>query len=280
MKIVFSDKCLAFHQEGHPESPQRVASSHEFLKGKFEFVPPGEIEESDIAAVHSQELIEQVRSGGFFDADSPSYQNIFSYAFLSAAAAVTAAEIALGGENAFSLMRPPGHHAGKNSLGGFCYFNNVAVATAAALTKVGRVAIIDFDCHHGNGTQDIFLGSENVLYASLHRSPLYPGTGLVSEANCLNYPLAGGTDEATYMQVFEKALGEVSRFVPDAIAVSAGFDTFKGDPLAGLGLELSTYETIGRSISQLAKPVFAVLEGGYARELKECIGCFLEGLSR
>ena len=279
MKVVFSDKCLEYSQAGHPESPERIRASYEYLKDEFEFVLPGEIEEADILLVHSQSLIDSVKIGRFYDADSPSLPDIFAYARLSAGAAVTASEIALKGDLSLSLLRPPGHHAGRDSLGGFCYFNNVAIAVAKALQKVNKAAIIDFDCHHGNGTQDIFLGKQNVLYVSLHQSPLYPGTGLKSEGNCLNFPLPAGTDEPAYMTAFNKAMEAVYRFAPDLVAVSAGFDTYKGDPLAGLRLEKSTYEKIGRAIRQLGKPAFAVLEGGYSDDLPECIHNFLKGLS-
>lgn len=279
MKIVFSNKCLEYSQAGHPESPERIRASYAYLKDKFEFVPPGEIEERDILLVHSQSLLDSVKIGRFYDGDSPNYPDIFAYARLSAGAAVTASEIALKGDLSLSLLRPPGHHAGRDFLGGFCYFNNVAIAVAKALQKVSKAAIIDFDCHHGNGTQDIFLGKQNVLYVSLHQSPLYPGTGLTSEGNCLNFPLPAGTDEPAYMTAFSKAIEAIYRFDPDLVAVSAGFDNYKGDPLAGLRLEISTYEKIGKAIRELGKPLFAVLEGGYSDDLPECICHFLNGLT-
>ncbi len=278
MKIVFSDKCLEYSQAGHPESPERVRAPYEYLKDKYEFVTPREIEEEDILLVHSQSLLECVKTGRFYDADSPSYPDIFLYAKLSAAAAITACKLALKGDLSMSLLRPPGHHAGKDFLGGFCYFNNVAIAVAKALPQVGKAAIIDFDCHHGNGTQDIFLGRQNVLYVSLHQSPLYPGTGLASENNCLNFPLPAGTDEPAYMTAFSKAIEAINGFDPGLVAVSAGFDTYKGDPLATLYLEKSTYGKIGRAIRELGKPLFAVLEGGYSDDLPECIHSFLKGL--
>lgn len=262
MKIVFSNKCLEYSQARHPESPERIRASYAYLKDKFEFVLPGEIEEGDILLVHSQSLLDSVKTGRFYDGDSPNYPDIFAYSRLSAGAAVTASEIALKGDLSLSLLRPPGHHAGRDFLGGFCYFNNVAIAVAKALQKVSKAAIIDFDCHHGNGTQDICLGKQNVLYVSLHQSPLYPGTGLTSEGNCLNFPLPSGTDEPAYMTAFSKAIEAINRFAPDLVAVSAGFDAYKGDPLAGLHLEKSTYEKIGKTIHELEKPTFAVLEGG------------------
>ena len=280
MKVVFSKKCLEYSQPGHPESPERVRATYEYLKDKFEFVLPSRIDEEDILLVHSESLLESVKTGRFYDADSPSYPDIFSFAMLSATGAVTACDIALKGDLSLSLLRPPGHHAGKNFLGGFCYFNNVAVAVGRALQHVDKVAIVDFDCHHGNGTQDIFLGNERVLYVSLHQSPLYPGTGLASDRNCLNFPVPAGTDELRYMAAFEKAMDEIDKFEPDLVAVSAGFDTYKHDPLAGLRLDKSTYEKIGQAIAQLSKPTFAVLEGGYSADLPECIYHFLSGLRR
>jgi acetoin utilization deacetylase AcuC-like enzyme len=174
-------------------------------------------------------------------------------------------------------MRPPGHHATKNNPGGFCYFNNIAIAVKKLLLKGQRVAILDIDCHHGNGTQDIFLGNDNTLFVSLHQVPLYPGTGLSPEKNCLNFPLAQGTDEKVYLSTFETAIKEVNKFKPDAIAVSAGFDTYRNDPLTGLNLEKSTYKKIAKIISSLNLPRFAVLEGGYSDDLPECIYNFLTG---
>lgn len=202
---------------------------------------------------------------------------MFEYALLSCGAAIKAQELVLNKEFAFSLMRPPGHHAARDSAGGFCYFNNIAVAVSKALDTVKKVAIIDIDCHHGNGTQDIFLGEERVLYISLHQSPLYPGTGLKSIKNCLNFPLPSGTDEEEYLNIFKEAIEEAKNFSPQLIAVSAGFDTYKNDPLTNFNLEKETYTKISNLISSLKKPAFSVLEGGYSSELAECVEQYLIG---
>jgi len=278
MKIVFSDKCLEYKQEGHPETPERIKTVHDFLKGVYEFVEPTPAEEKDILLVHTKELLEKVRSGNINDADTPNHDNIFSYASLSAGGAIKAAELAVKEENAFSLMRPPGHHAGRDFLGGFCYFNNLAIAVEKALKDVGRVCIIDFDGHHGNGTQDIFLGDKDVLYVSLHQSPLFPGTGLKPEKNCLNYPLPPGVDHRVYIEVLTKALHEVRRFDADLLAVSAGFDSCCSDPLTSILLQPKDFEKIGKLIEGLDKPLFAVLEGGYSEDMHECVYSFLKGL--
>ncbi len=281
MKIIYSPECLRYGQKGHPESPERVKSSYNFLKEEgYKFLRPEFVIEQDLLEVHSKELVEKVKSGNFFNFDSPAYENIFYYASLSAGASILAMNECLKKkEHCFSLMRPPGHHASKDNLGGFCYFNNVAIAVAKAIRdeKVKKVTILDIDVHHGNGTQDIFLNNKKVVYISLHQFPHYPGTGLKSEKNCFNYPLSAGTKEKTYLEKLKKALRIVKKFNPDLIAVSAGFDTYKKDPLSSLELEFESYEKIGKMIKALEKPTFSVLEGGYTLDLGRCIYFYLKG---
>lgn len=279
MKIIFSKRCLDYKFLRHPESRQRLKSIYELLKEKaWEFIEPQPAKEEDILRVHSSDLVERVKGGEFLDGDTPNSKKMFEYALLSCGAAIKAQELALNNEIAFSLMRPPGHHATKNSAGGFCYFNNIAVAISKALDSVKKVAIIDIDCHHGNGTQDIFLGEERVLYISLHQSPLYPGTGLKSIKNCLNFPLPQGTSEEGYLNIFKKAIAEAKDFLPELIAVSAGFDTYQNDPLTNFNLEKKTFSKISSLISSLKKPTFSVLEGGYnVLELAECVEQYLSG---
>lgn len=290
MKIFFSSKCLEYLQPWHPESPERVNSSYHYLKEKgFEFLEPTPCEDKDILSVHTSKLLDEVKSGGFFDPDTPALPNIYEYAKLAVGSAINAATLCLTGERTFSLMRPPGHHATRNNLGGFCYFNNIAIASLkikeqaeATLRgdppRVGKIAIIDIDCHHGNGTEDILLGKKDFLYLSLHQSPLYPGTGLTSRENCINYPILANTSPEKYIYVLGEGLKHVEQFKPDLLAISAGFDTYKLDPITNLSLEKDTYREIGRMLSKLKKPLFAVLEGGYGRDMPECICQFLIGL--
>ncbi len=279
MKIFYSAACLGYSQPGHPESPERVMYTHEYLGEKgFGFSEPGACTDDDILRAHSPELLESVKHGNFYDADTPALPGIYDIARLSAGGAVDAAMHCLDkGEKAFSLMRPPGHHAGRNALGGFCYFNSIAIASLKAGGKAGKVAIVDFDCHHGNGTEDIIRGKKDFLYLSLHESPLYPGTGLRSSGNCINYPLPAGTGHDRYLAVLSEGLRKVESFDPGLIAVSAGFDAYRGDPLTNLSLEPATYLEIGRRLAALNKPAFAVLEGGYSRDLPECVYQFLSG---
>ena len=278
MKIIFSPQCLKYENPGHPESPLRVKLAYQFLKQKgLTFIEPAPCKEEDVLAVHSQGLLDAVQSGQFSDADTPNLKGIFEHASLAAGSAIQAQERALKGENAFSLMRPPGHHAGKDTLGGFFYFNNIAIAMKKALKKVKKGAFLDLDCHHGNGTQDIFLGNERVLYVSLHQSPLYPGTGLESEENCLNYPLPAGTDGKRYLATLAQALKNIKAFDPELLGISLGFDTYREDPLTNFGLEIAAYRDIGALIKELSIAGFGVLEGGYSQRLGECILEFLSG---
>ncbi|MFQ5793657.1 MAG: histone deacetylase family protein [Candidatus Bipolaricaulia bacterium] len=272
MKLIFSPRCLEFHQVGHPESPERIRAAYDDLAGKYLSLEPEPATEEDLLQVHSAELIDRVQRLDFYDPDNPRYSNIYEYARLAVGGAILAAEV--GG---LSLMRPPGHHAGRNRVAGFCYFNNIAVA----VRRLGvRTLILDIDGHHGDGTQEIFLGDAQVVYISLHRSPLYPGTGLRSEGNCYNYPLEAGCGDRRYLETLETALGVVDVDGIEQIAISAGFDAYWKDPLASLGLTTDGYRAIGRWAAELHRPWFAVLEGGYdVGSLGRNIDALIEGLS-
>ncbi len=275
MKIVFSPKCLEYGSPYHPENPRRVQLAYEHLKDKYEFIEPKPATEEDLLLVHTKEYIEKIKNGNFYDPDTPAYENIYEYAKLSAGAAILAAK-----EKAFSLMRPPGHHAGikGKALGaptlGFCYFNNIAIA----VKKLGKkTLILDIDTHHGNGTQEIFEGSKDVIFISLHTRGIYPGTGFRSEDNYYNYPLPIGTDDKLYLKTLDKALSNVDTSEIEVVAVSAGFDTLKGD-LGGLNLTLECYKEIGKRIGSLELPVFIILEGGYTTKLGICIDNLIQGI--
>ena len=274
-KIVFSEKCLGYGA-WHVEGPQRVKLAHEILIEKgYEFLEPSPASEEDLLRVHDAEYVWNVKKGLVEDPDTPAYDNIYEVARLSAGGALMASEA-----NGFSLMRPPGHHAGRSgsALGvytrGFCYFNNIAIA----VKKINQpTLILDIDGHHGNGTQEIFQDNEKVVYVSLHRYPHYPGTGVSSEGNCFNYPLPANCGETTFLKTLDKALGIIETKKFDKVAVSAGFDTYRGD-LASLGLTENSYKEIGKKIAFLKKPTFFVLEGGYMGEKNgHCIDQLLKG---
>jgi acetoin utilization deacetylase AcuC-like enzyme len=261
--IIYSEKCLAYGN-WHIEGPQRVKKAQEVLNERgYQFIEPQPAEEDSILEVHDADYVFNVKKGLVEDPDTPAYDNIFEYARLSAGGAILASKI-----NGFSLMRPPGHHAGKNgaALGaftrGFCYINNIAVAV-----RISRkhTLILDIDGHHGNGTEEIFQGDRKVWYVSLHRYPHFPGTGSVSKGNSINFPLSADCGEKVYLETLDKALSMVDLNKFEIIAVSVGFDTHNGD-LASFGLNEKSYHLIGKRIAKLKKPTFFVLEGGYRGE--------------
>jgi len=262
-KIIFAEKCLAYGP-WHVEGPERIRGAVEVLKREhYEFLTPEPAGEEELLRVHDTEYIWNLKKGLVEDSDTPAYDNIYEYAKLAAGAALLAAKV-----EGFSLMRPPGHHAGKNgkALGaitrGFCYLNNMAIS----IKHLNRPALIlDIDGHHGNGTEEIVYGNDKVKYVSLHRYPHYPGSGSTSDANCLNFPLVANCGNKTYLETLDKALSMLDMSEIEVIGVSAGFDTHTGD-LASLGLTANAYRKIGMRIATLKKPTFFVMEGGYSGE--------------
>lgn len=288
MIIYFSPKCLEYGQSGHPESAARVEHTYNLLASKnFEIRIPQPCYETDLLLAHDREHIDRVKNGALHDMDTPNLPGIYEYSRLAAGSAIDAMKTALDGEDAFSVMRPPGHHAGVRgpALGtvslGFCYFNNIAIACKKALNnEVRKIAVLDIDCHHGNGTQEILLNDQRVIVISLHRFGFfYPGTGGQSEANCLNFPLNSGIGEAEYLSTLATALNHLAQFNPELIGISAGFDTYRKDPVGGLGLNIESYYEIGKKIKHLNKRMFIVLEGGYGRDFPKCVDQFLLGLT-
>lgn len=223
-----------------------------------------------------------------FDAQTPIVAGTFRAAVSAAHCALTGAGLLLFGEPAaYALCRPPGHHAGRDLYGGYCYLNNAAVA-AACLCRDGRVAILDVDYHHGNGTQDIFFASDRVLFVSIHADPAraYPyfsgsveerGTG-PGEGFTHNFPLPPHVREAAYLATLDRAMGVVGAFGPRFLVVSAGVDTFQGDPLGDFDLSTDAFMRVGGRIAQARLPTLFVQEGGYnVGEMGTCVANLLEG---
>jgi acetoin utilization deacetylase AcuC-like enzyme len=282
MGRVFSDlKTAEYGASGHPEAPFRVRKTFDRLTSAGHAPERSTVKavDADVLLLHGPNHLASIRQGAFTDPDTPAYPGIADIAMISLSGALSAADAALAGEPSFSLMRPPGHHAGKDRVAGFCYLNNLALA-AARLQKAKpglKVAIVDFDVHHGDGTESLMLGRENVSFLSLHQFPLYPGTGLETRDNCVNIPLEEGTDGDRWLRAFEPAFEELLRGKPDVLAVSAGFDAYKGDPIAGLKLDRATFKRIGALLSQTKLPRFATLEGGYSEDLPLLVESFLDG---
>jgi acetoin utilization deacetylase AcuC-like enzyme len=224
-----------------------------------------------------------------FDAASPIAAGTWEGAYWSAQSPLTALDHVLAGARAaFALCRPPGHHAGRDYLGGYCYLNNAAIAASAAAATGKKVAILDVDYHHGNGTQDIFYARGDILFVSIHADPKtdYPyywghadeaGEG-EGEGVTLNLPLPRGTDLAAYLPALDTALARIAAFAPDLLIVSYGADTFIGDPISHFRLETADYADLGRRIAGLGLPVLIVMEGGYAIDaLGTNVAHFLSG---
>jgi len=227
-----------------------------------------------------------------FDASSPIAERTWDGAYWSAQTALGALDSVLAGEaSAFALCRPPGHHAGADYLGGYCYLNNAAIAAEAARAAgQERVAILDVDYHHGNGSQDIFYARGDVLFVSIHADPRmdYPyfwghqdetGEG-AGEGATLNLPLPRGTDLGAYLPALDAALAKIADFAPELLVLSYGADTFAGDPISSFRLETRDYAVLGARIAALRLPALIVMEGGYAVDaLGGNVASFLEGFS-
>jgi acetoin utilization deacetylase AcuC-like enzyme len=277
---------------GHPESPQRYLAIEghqpfQELIAKCRKPTFSPLTEKQLSAVHSPEVAAYIRAacergGGRIEADTVVSKESFDIGLLAAGECCAAVEAVIKGEDktALCLVRPPGHHATPKQSMGFCLFNNVALAARHAQTHgAERVLIVDWDVHHGNGTQDAFYTDPNIFYLSLHRFPFYPGTGLVSETGTarglgttLNVPLAFGIGRADYRHAFKNALDKATQhFKPDIILISAGFDAHAEDPIGSLGLATEDFATLTETIKHVANThaqgrVVSCLEGGYNLE--------------
>ncbi len=267
MRIVYSPECLSYDTPGHPESPERVRLIRDELKAAgYRFMDAGPATKEDILLVHTKEHYEKISKGNYGSMDTPRID--VKYPLLAAGVTIKASE-----NLAFALTRPPGHHAGTETEEGFCYFNNLAIA----VKKLGkRTAILDLDVHHGNGTKDIFLGKEGIVYVSIHQLPLYPMSGFKSRQNTYSYPVFPETSEDEYMKTLEKAIMTVQAFRPDLLAISMGFDTYEKDPLAGQKITARGYSKMGKMVSGLNLPTFIALEGGYSKDIGTLCRNFLD----
>lgn len=284
MKIVHDPTCVDYEIASHPERPQRVSETSTLLQTQFEvpvaWARPLPCSDEPILRAHSPELLARLQIQEPFDEDTPWFEGLPEFARNSAAAALTALDIALSGENAFSLMRPPGHHATRTKAMGFCYLNNIAIAALEAVARgSSHVAVLDFDVHHGNGTEAILQDESNTSFTSIHEYPSWPDTGMKNVGNnCFNYPVPPQTHPEEYRHIFKDALEHIASRKPSIILVSAGFDCYKGDPLGHQKLEIEDYRWIGGMLRGLGIPVLTVLEGGYSHELPHLILAYLKGI--
>ncbi len=291
--LVFSDIYLEHFTGRHPENRLRLENTVRHFKDtglwdRFVHVEPRAADVSEIAWVHSQDMIKYAKrladkGGGYADMDTPISAASFKAALYAAGGLFEAADRIMAGgiNNALCLVRPPGHHATPQASMGFCIFNNVALAAVYLRKKHGieRVAIVDFDVHHGNGTQDIFYSDPSVLFFSMHRYPFYPGSGAAYEEGegtgkgyTVNVPLEDGVTASQYMEHFDRVIEtRVKPFKPEFILVSAGFDAYVLDPLGAFCLEEDEYRAMTLKIKAVAADccsgrIISTLEGGYNLE--------------
>ncbi len=295
MKVGYVyDPIYLRHDTGeHPESSRRLEAiiarlEQSGLKERLTLIRPRPATEEELALVHHQAYIRRIKEigqhgGGWLDMETVMSPGSYDAALFAVGGAVSAVDAVMAGKvsSAFALVRPPGHHATAREAMGFCIFNNVAIATRYALKRhgLGRVAIIDFDVHHGNGTQEAFFDDPAVLYVSAHQSPCYPGTGQINETGHgqaegtkVNIPLPRGCGDAEYLRVFEEIVVPiVRRFGPEFILVSAGYDICRADGLAEMQVTVTGLAGMMSIIKKLAGDLCAgrlvmCLEGGYNLE--------------
>ena len=308
IRVYSHSACLSKENgEGHPERKERLESILDSIQRiddiSIDLKEAPKAQNKDINLVHPQsyleEIFEMIPSQGLVGVEKEPYADTLlcpdsKEAILRACGSgISASKDLMDGSSkrVFCAVRPPGHHAETSRVNGFCFLNNAAVAARYLQSNydIKKIAIIDFDVHHGNGTQEIFYNDNSVLYGSIHQHPLFPGTGLESEmgaGNIFNAPIEAGTSSEEFLRVFnEKILVNVDRFEPEVIIISAGFDAHKRDPLATINLNSEDYFTMTQDIVGIANRhskgrVISFLEGGYdLQALSESIQSHFKGLS-
>jgi acetoin utilization deacetylase AcuC-like enzyme len=279
--------------KNHDESSARLDAVCAGVPDTIPIIEPVIAHEEDLLRIHTRSHVNMVREfsshGGQHFIDQNTYVNgeSFEVASFAAGAAIDAVHRSIDGEHCFALIRPPGHHAEPDRAMGFCIFNNAAIAASVALDRVDRVAIIDWDLHHGNGTQKTFYSDDRVLYCSIHQGNIFPHTGWIDEIGSgkgkgytINAPLRSGSTIADYRCVFERVfVPALEQFRPDAVIVSAGQDALSDDPKSGMLLFPGDFGTLTRMVQDATDhPLALVLEGGYGPSHGDAIAAIFSAL--
>ncbi len=289
---IVKDSRYLQHSAGfaHPESPERLTAIYEMLDNpgmswKFTDIEPRAATQEELAAIHSPSYIDDIADTAgqdcvMLDPDTITSPQTYQTARLAAGGFCNAVDNVIAGDvdNAFAFVRPPGHHAESGAAAGFCIFNNVAIGAMHAILQhnMKRVLVVDWDLHHGNGTQHSFYNDPRVLYFSTHQYPYYPGTGAMDEIGrgsgkgyTINVPLDGGAGDSEYVKIFRRILAPIAlEFQPEIVLVSAGFDTYFQDPLGSMRVTPQGFAALMRILMNVADSccqgrLVAVLEGGY-----------------
>ena len=280
MDFIYNKIFLEHDTGEHPENRKRLELFSEIKETRVESG------EAYLGLFHTEDYIKSVREGcktlSFLDPDTAVSEKSYEVAVYAVGATIMASKT-----NDFALVRPPGHHAHPSYSSGFCIFNNISIATKKLVNEGKRVLIFDFDAHLGDGTLEFFYRDDMVLYLSLHQYPAFPGGGVVDDIGegsgrgyTINVPLPAGSGDDVYMDAVGRIMPIAKQFKPDVVAVSAGFDAHKNDPLVDLRLSMGAYYKLGRIVSKNFRNIFATLEGGYnLRVFPYCVLNFVDGIN-
>ena len=289
MLILHDPRCAEYGSSVRPEQPSRVIRSASHLRAAhpdwtWRSSASSNVTDDVLLLAHTPAHLKRLEVPRDFDADTPHFPAIAQHARRSVGNGLEAARHALQHRTpVFSLMRPPGHHATASQAMGFCYLNQIAVTAVFAQKHLGaaRVAVWDFDAHHGNGTEAIVQGHNDIFFASVHQYPGYPGTGTQDHGPRIrNWPVAPRTARVDHMAALRASLDAVMSFAPDLILVSAGFDAYARDPITSMTLEAEDFATLGNWLRDAGRPAAALMEGGYHADLPLLIDAFLSAWNK